>query len=156
MGTCSGRKRTRLDVALYSDPTAVCLVTACTRDRAPFFRPGPLATACVDLLIERAQAGNVSLLAFCLMPDHLHLLVSPGNGTSIVTFVGEFKSLSTRIAWGYGVAGRIWQQGFYDHFLRREEDIEETVRYILANPVRRGIVEDWRAYPYCGSLVYDL
>lgn len=99
---------------------------------------------------------GVRLYAYCLMTDHLHLLVSPAEGHSIIDFVREFKGVSTRMSWDHGLRGKIWQQGFFDHFLRRDEDLEVAVRYVLGNPVREGTVPDWHEYPYCGSLEYDL
>jgi hypothetical protein len=88
------------------------------------------------------------------MPDHLHLLINPSQETSIVDFVRDFKGRSTRLAWQHGHRGKIWQARFYDHFLRKDEDIETVVHYILNNPVRAEIVSDWRAYPFCGSRWY--
>ena len=150
------RKRTRLDPALYADVSAVCSVTVCSLDRASVFQHGPLAAGCIDLLVSRARNRDIRLHAYCLMPDHLHLLIGPSEQESIVDFVRAFKGVSTRMSWRHGFNGRIWQPGFYDHFLRRDEDIEVAARYILGNPVRKGLVRDWHEYPYCGSLVYDL
>ncbi len=48
------------------------------------------------------------------------------------------------------------QRDFYDHVLRREEDILVHLRYIAENPVRRGLVDDWRDYGFTGSDVFDL
>ncbi len=107
-------------------------------------------------VVEQARSSGVSLYAYCLMPDHLHLLASPSGGTSLVSFVQAIKSKSTRLAWQHGYSGVIWQQRFYDHFLRQDEDIRQAATYILNNPVRKGIVGDRRDYPYCGSLVYEL
>ena len=52
--------------------------------------------------------------------------------------------------------GKFWQTSFYDHFLRKEEDVRDVVMYVLHNPVRKGLVSEWREYPYSGSLVYEL
>ncbi len=90
------------------------------------------------------------------MPDHIHLLISPSPQVSLVDFVRAFKGRSTRLAWQYGYPGKIWQRSFYDHFLRKEEDVHRVVDYILNNPVRQGIVDDWQEYPFSGSLVYNL
>ena len=46
----------------------------------------------------------------------------------------------TRLAWQHGHPGALWQRRFYDHFLRSEESVEATARYILSNPVRQGLV----------------
>ena len=52
--------------------------------------------------------------------------------------------------------GSFWQKSFWDHFLRVEEDLQEVVDYVLYNPIRRGLVEEWRDYPFSGSLVFEL
>ena len=52
--------------------------------------------------------------------------------------------------------GKVWQVSFWDRFLREEESLEEVVLYVLNNPVRKGLVKEWRDYPYSGSLELDL
>ena len=51
---------------------------------------------------------------------------------------------------------RIWQEGYYDRVLREEDDTLEIARYIAANPVRAGLCQDTREYPYLGSSCYSL
>ena len=81
---------------------------------------------------------------------------TPGVKKDIVEFVGEYKGRTTRIAWKFGIKGKLWQTSFYDHFLRKEEDIEKVVMYVLNNPVRKGLVSEWMEYHYSGSLVFEL
>ncbi|MEW6557423.1 MAG: hypothetical protein AB1349_08725 [Elusimicrobiota bacterium] len=50
---------------------------------------------------------------------------------------------------------KIWQESFYDHFLRKEETLEMVSLYILNNPVRKGIVDRWDRYPYSWSNYYQ-
>jgi len=45
---------------------------------------------------------------------------------------------------------------FYDHILRKDEDIPKQINYILQNPVRKGLVKNWKDYPYKGSTLYNL
>jgi len=90
------------------------------------------------------------------MPDHVHLLMSPSETCSVVTFVGQFKNLVLRSSWKHGVVGSFWQPGFWDHFLRADEDLKVAVEYVLANPVRAGLVEDSSLYPYSGSFEFDV
>jgi len=71
---------------------------------------------------------------------------------SIIDFVNQFKGKSTTIAWKYGIKGSVWQKRWYDHILRKDEDVGKIGQYILNNPVRRGLVEDWYEYTYCGYL----
>ncbi|MEB2355563.1 MAG: hypothetical protein OZ915_10335, partial [Ignavibacteriales bacterium] len=49
-----------------------------------------------------------------------------------------------------------WQKDYYDHILRSEENLEIHLKYILNNPVRAGMVNYWKKYPYIGSTVYNL
>jgi REP element-mobilizing transposase RayT len=85
------------------------------------------------------------------MPDHVHLVLSPSEDCSIVTFVGQYKNLVLRSSWKHGVTGSFWQPGFWDHFLRADEELMAAVEYVLANPVRAGLVDYWRRYGYSGS-----
>ncbi len=154
--TLPRRKHIRLDPSVYAETGCVCSITISTRERKSIFSDAALASACVDLLTSLAADSGVKVFAYCLMPDHVHLLISPSDRKSIIDFVREFKSLSARLAWQYGHDGRIWQQSFYDRFLRREEDEKLAATYILNNPVRKGMTEEWNDYPYSGSLGYSL
>jgi putative transposase len=147
------RKRIRIQHGAYTDPTVICSITAVTADRQPFFQDFDLTAACVDLLLDCAEARTVPLHGYCFMPDHLHLLLSGSSSTSVFAFVGEVKSRSTRLAWQHGRVGKLWQARFYDHFLRADEDVGHVAEYILNNPVRKGIVDDWRDYPFSSSTV---
>jgi REP element-mobilizing transposase RayT len=88
------------------------------------------------------------LLAWVLMPDHFHLLVELGPGAHLATLMKSLKSV-TALEVGR-VIGRkgIWQHGFHDHALRRSEDLRNAARYIVANPVRAGIVGSVARYPF--------
>ena len=113
-----------------------------------FVRPD-VNGAVVDCLRHEAKRLEFRLIAYCLMPDHLHLLViPPGAGKDVSAFVGAFKSRSTRLLWSKGLQRRVWQASFYDHVLRKDEDIEAVAAYITANPVRKGMVSCPEEYPY--------
>ncbi|MFC5526621.1 transposase [Rhodanobacter ginsengisoli] len=51
--------------------------------------------------------------------------------------------------------GRLWEKGFHDHALRRDESVEKAARYIIANPVRAGLVRDPMDYPYWDAWFVD-
>ena len=89
------------------------------------------------------------------MPDHGHLLIEGKlEESDLWQSIVNFKRKS-----GYWLTrnhpSEEWQKDFYDHILRKDEDLMKQVRYILGNPVRRGLVEDWKTYPYKGSTLYD-
>jgi putative transposase len=150
------RKQIRIAHDAYHTAGAICSITIVTNARRAAFQELLLTDACVQLLADHAGRIGVPIYAYCFMPDHLHLLLSASERTSLFRFVGAYKSLSTRLAWQHGHHGRLWQDRFFDHFLRREEDVEHVIQYILNNPVRAGLVGEWLDYPFCGSLVYKL
>jgi REP element-mobilizing transposase RayT len=90
------------------------------------------------------------------MPDHVHLLLDSEHDDGDVRKVMiDFKQQT-----GYWLSKNTptikWQKDFYDHVLRKNEDLEKQVGYILENPLRKGMVKDWKDYPYKGSTIYDL
>jgi len=83
------------------------------------------------------------------MPNHVHLLALNVDG-SLLDLMRQFKGRkSTRLRGR--VKSPVWQRSFHDHILRRNEDINRTVLYLLENPVRAGLVRKWTEYPWCGS-----
>jgi REP element-mobilizing transposase RayT len=131
-------------------------VTIDTRDRRPVFANLDLADAAAIVLHAHAVARGVGLHSYCLMPDHVHLLLEPSATCDIVTFVGEYKGLAQRAVWQEGASGPLWQRSFWDHFLRADEAVERVAAYVVNNPVRAGMVAEWKQYPFAGSLVWDL
>ena len=150
------RRKIRLDSEIYRTVDLPCFVTITTKGKQPIFSHQNLAKDFAALLRTVCNENNVPLYAYCVMPDHVHLLLSASETKAIIDFVREVKSRSTRLAWQHGFKGSIWQRSFYDHFLRREEDCMLVASYIVGNPVRKGIVEHWQDYPFSGSLVYEL
>jgi putative transposase len=149
------RRRTRLPLANYAQPGNICSVTVAVKDRRPVFSDQQVAAAAVDALTAHARKTEVRVYAYCIMPDHVHLVLQPSATCDIVTFVGQFKNLAQRAAWRHGVVGAFWQVGFFDHFLRRDEQLDTVVRYVVDNPVRRGLVNAAEDYPFVGSLLLD-
>jgi putative transposase len=148
--------RIRLDADTYARPGVICSITMAVAGRRSIFTDSALAEAAVDVFRRRAGETGVLVYAYCLMPDHVHLLLGPSDRCDIVSFVGQYKNLVQRAAWKRGVTGRIWQVSFWDRFLRADEQVEQAVAYVLNNPVRAGLVSEWRQYPYAGSLVFEL
>jgi REP element-mobilizing transposase RayT len=86
------------------------------------------------------------------MPNHIHLIVSGKDAESdLLAMVSIFKQKTAFRVRQAGVAFA-WQKDFYDHIIRATEDYGAQVRYLLRNPVRRGLVERWEEWPYKGVL----
>ncbi|MBI4318570.1 MAG: transposase [Chloroflexi bacterium] len=124
--------------------------------RKPVFADYAVASCAVQVLREHAAKTDVRIYGFCVMPDHVHIVLGPSESCDVVTFVGQFKNLAQRAAWRHGAVGSFWQKRFWDHFLRAEEQLERVVEYVLNNPVRAGLVEQWSDYPFSGSLEFEL
>ncbi len=135
----------------YSTPTAYFL-TLCSAEGRNVFSETKLAEHVIDCLMDCSSRYDYKLLAYCLMPDHLHLLVCPNGGERPVPqYVQAFNSRSTRVFWQCSGNGRLWQRGFYDHIVRKDETLVEIAEYILANPVRKGLADDPVQYPFSGA-----
>ena len=133
----------------YSSPHQIYLVTTVTQGRAPLFLEFPLGRCLVQALRHQQQCGAAETLAFVVMPDHLHWLFRLGTGHDLSSMVGFTKRMSAdHINRQLGRPGRpVWQRGFHDHAVRREEEIRRLARYLVANPLRAGLVEHVGAYP---------
>lgn len=150
------RKHIRLDATNYTQTDTICSTTIAVKDRQFVFSNPSVATAAVDVLVGLSHQQSVKIFVYCIMPDHVHLVISPSEDCDIPTFVARFKNLAQRGAWKLGVQGAFWQPRFWDHFVRRDEGLENVVQYVLDNPVRKGLVRRWQDYPFVGSLVFDL
>ena len=138
------RRRIRLPAEAYAE------LGIFRSGRAPVFACPAVAAAAVDVLRRQAAATGVGVDAWCVMPDHVHLVIGASPTCDIVTFVGQFKNLAQREAWWRGIKGAFWQTRFWDHFLRGDERLEQVVEYVLNNPVRSGLVERWCDYRFSG------
>jgi putative transposase len=126
-------------------------LTPCTRDRIPCFRSPRIARWLLELLPPLAAQHSFALRAYCLMPDHLHLLLQ-GNSSSanLLRFVKIFKHKSA-LQFLSKTGKPLWQISFFDHILRNDEDLCSAAEYILSNPVRAGLAQRPRDYPYSAT-----
>ena len=139
-------KRIHLSPAAYADAHAVFHVTIHAHPEIPAF-PDPVANGIWEVVLENVDADRVKLIAACLMRDHLHVLAMAGT-VDVMTFVARFKAWTTRVAWGRGHRGPLWQPGSWDRTVRNDEDFRATVAYVVDNPMRAGLVEDGQAWPW--------
>ncbi len=89
------------------------------------------------------------------MPNHLHLLIQGDEGSSLKDFMHFFKQKS-EFYYRKQFNTRLWHLSYYDHVIRKEESIKGVVRYLLNNPVRKGLVNYFREYPHSGSMIFDV
>ena len=149
------RKRIRLPADAYREAGSAWLVTIGTAGRVAVFADVGVGRDVVAVFRDRCRARRVGLDAVCLMPDHAHLLVQIMDGARLVDVVGDLKSNSTRRWWAQGGTGPLWQRSFHDRGLRTARDYERAAVYLLDNPVRAGLVEEWEEYPLIGGTLVD-
>ncbi len=125
-----------------SEQGRVYLATFVVRNRRPIFADFAMGRLLVRELKLADAEGLTSTLAFVVMPDHCHWLLSP-QSRSLSAVVGRVKA---RCAKAIG-QGPLWQPGFHDHAARQEEDLQAMARYIVANPLRAGLVTRVADYP---------
>ena len=121
-------------------------VTVCAREGARPFTDPVIATMVCKELVAFVDSVKGYLGAYCLMPDHLHILLSPDrSGLELGDLIGRFKGITTNASWKSGWASPLWQPRFYDHIVRKREGIVRVARYIYENSDRAGLPVD---YPY--------
>ncbi|PXX42572.1 REP-associated tyrosine transposase [Undibacterium pigrum] len=131
----------------FSEPGRIYLITTVTRERQPLFADWRIGRQLVKILRASDQAGMSTTLAFVIMPDHLHWLFTLGEASDLSAVMKHVKGQSSRlISPLFGLNG-IWQNGFHDHAARADEDIQDMARYVVANPLRAGLVQKLGDYP---------
>jgi REP element-mobilizing transposase RayT len=136
----------------YSQQGQIYLLTFATAQRIAWFTDWRLGRLVVASM-RRAQAqGQAETLAYVLMPDHAHWLISLAHA-DLAGLMRDLKSHSgyhakqRLLQQGQAPPKQIWQEGYHDHALRSEESLADTARYIIMNPVRAGLVKSVRDYP---------
>jgi REP element-mobilizing transposase RayT len=124
-------------------------VTINSHQRQSVFSGAP-GVECIDTLVKTAEDAGFDLMAYCLMPDHLHLLCTGRTeGAQLGPFVKLFKQV-TGFQYKKATGRQLWQRGYYDHVLRSDEDAHDIAAYIWYNPVRAGLVSEPGAYSFSG------
>ncbi len=149
------RRHPRLsDKTIYSAPGTATHVILGTTGHKCVLSDRETAVLFRDVLIMQAVRYAVPLYAYCIMPDHIHVLAGSVEGCGIIDFVRRVKGNFAAACRRRGIGGWGLQHSFYDHVVRSNEDLLEITRYIVRNPVRKGMVETHQQYELCGSLIY--
>jgi REP element-mobilizing transposase RayT len=126
-------------------------VVTATRDREPVFSDVACARIVVDAL-QFVRRERAYLLAYALMPDHMHAVLVPRDGHSISQVMQTIKGYTARaINEQHGRQGRLWQRSFHDRTIRDERQLFDTIEYIHMNPVVGDLTERPRAYEFSSA-----
>ncbi|POA16708.1 transposase [Pseudomonas sp. FW300-N1A1] len=131
----------------HSEPGRGYLLTAVVHQRRPVFTDWRLGRLLSAELRRIHDQGWVNSLAWVVMPDHFHWLIQLEQH-SLARIMQTTKSRSTlTINRASNRVGALWQSGYHDRALRDDEDLLPFARYIVANPLRAGLVEKIGDYP---------
>ena len=116
---------------------------SCYHRRALF--TSPTAKHTFELALERVRSKfGLNVYGYVVMPEHIHLLVSESEHSTLADAIKSLKQgVSRRLI---GDAEHFWQKRYYDFNIRDEVQLVEKLRYIHRNPVKRGLCErseDW-------------
>ncbi|KAA3627981.1 MAG: transposase [Proteobacteria bacterium] len=140
----------------WSLPHHAYLITTVTHERNPIFRDLCVARILIHEMRYHEQSGWLRSLAWVVMPDHLHWLFILERSCSLAQLIKSLKGRSARsINGGLRRSGRVWQQSFHDHGVRDDEDLRVLARYVVANPLRAGLVERLAEYPHWDAVWLD-
>ena len=133
----------------YSQPHQTYCITTVTRERHPVFADFAPARLLVAELRRLHEAGSVRSLAWVVMPDHLHWLIQLDDCWPLSRVMKTLKAQSALTINRYRCQqGSLWQRAYYDRAIRKEDDLRQIARYIVANPLRAGLVRDIGSYPH--------
>lgn len=130
-------------------------LTFATHDRLARFADAQAVSLVWQQFLRAAKDTGFELPVVCFMPDHVHLVALGTSDTSdLLAFIRKAKQFS-----GYYFSKqfgqRLWQRDGYEHVLRDNEATGAVIRYVVANPVRAGLVRRLEDYPHFESTLYS-
>jgi len=131
----------------YSLANQIYHITTATKNRAQIFSKFVNARLLINTMQQADALNYTKTLAFVVMPDHVHWLLQLTEGVTLSNVIKSMKSESAK-----AIGQPIWQSGYYDHALRKDEDIQTIARYIVANPIRAGLVSKVGDYSHWDAI----
>jgi REP element-mobilizing transposase RayT len=148
-------KKHRLDLSCY-EGCARASFTICIKNRDCVFTNSYVVENFIDIFTSAINQHLCANLVYLFMPDHFHFIL---EGTSFNANLWKAVVLFKQKT-GYWFSKNMpevrWQKDFFDYIHRKEHDLKDHIFYILDNPVRSGIVKNWKDYRYKGSLDLNL
>ncbi|MCL5671668.1 MAG: transposase, partial [Acidobacteria bacterium] len=93
--------------------------------------------------LQHFDGERYRLLAWCIMPNHVHVVFEPSPGNALADILHSWKSFTAKSANEIlGRTGHFWQREYYDHLVRDSQDLGGVTRYVAQNPAKAGL-KDW-------------
>ena len=133
----------------YSEKGRIYFVTMVTQKRKPFFSNFHMSRKTIQQIGLLHDEQELYSLAWVIMPDHIHWLFQLGENKPLSKVINLFKGRTARILnKALNINGKFWQSAYYEHAIRKDEDIKQVARYIIANPLRANLVKRVEDYPH--------
>jgi putative transposase len=130
----------------------ILFVTSVTWGRRFLFQSEPAALLLVETIFSYRERGIFQLYEFVIMPDHIHLMLAPKSTVALERTMQFIKGgYSHRFMKETGSRMEIWQRSFTNHRILDSTDFEKHRRYIHLNPVRAGLADFPKDYPYSSA-----
>jgi len=131
-------------------------VTCCAAERRRVFVEGDVVQVLVQQILHAGSKRGFAVLAYVFMPDHLHLLVEGQTADADFRAFMRFLRRRTALEFRRLTLLELWQDGYHERVLRRDEATPAVISYILGNPVRAGLVENATDYPFGWTIDLDV
>ena len=128
------------------------LVTTNVGDRRPLFNSPTAADMLIKVLYEVRLETSFSLLAFVVMPDHVHLVLRPPSSHRLGQVIQFLKGrFSRRYNEMTGRTGPLWQSRYHERILRSERELVAAIEYVHGNPVAAGLAVVASGFPWSSA-----
>jgi putative transposase len=128
----------------------------CTAARRAVFTNAPTVDLVNAQFVRACGEHLFAVLAYCFMPDHVHLLV---EGVRADSDLRRFQAAAKQYSGFYykqRCGQMLWQRYGYERVVRSQDHTLDVVRYILENPIRAGLARSLNEYPFSGSSLFSL
>ena len=147
-----GRRLQRRTLTGNEDPTEI----------AASFEPRPVAGNCIlrepkmARIVENSllyfQGERYALSAWCVMPNHVHVVMTPYDGHPLRRILHSWKSYTAHeINRQTGNSGPVWQEESFDHAVRDQDSFQKFINYTEVNPVSAGFVDRPELWPFSSA-----
>ena len=122
--------------------------------QGPFWLRDPRVAGLVEESLHHRDGGVYTLDAFCVMPNHVHLVCTPlpkpdGTYHALTAILHSLKRYTARQSnLLLGREGQFWQHESYDHVVRDEDELYRIIAYVMNNPVKAGLVATCEEWPW--------
>ena len=115
----------------------------------PAWLKRPEIARLVEQALHELDKHELDVIAYCIMPNHVHFVATLLTDTPFHRTMQLLKGRSARaINKVLQQQGRLWQREYYDYVARNGAELKRIVSYVLENPVKAGLCEDWEQWPF--------